>query len=34
LGAFDHASFTGTHETGGLSVTFGARTLTMRLPSG
>jgi hypothetical protein len=34
LGAFDHPSFAGTHEDGGLAVTFRARSLVVKLPSG
>ncbi len=34
LGAFDHPSLTGTHESHGLSVTFRPRSLTLRLPTG
>jgi hypothetical protein len=34
LGAFDDASFEGKHESDGLSVAFGARTLTVTLPDG
>lgn len=34
LGAFDHPSLSGTHETEDLSVTFGARRLAVDLPSG
>ncbi len=34
LGAFDHPSLTGRHRTDDIDVTFGARTLVVRLPSG
>jgi len=34
LGAFDHPSFSGEHRTKELSVTFGARTLTLRFANG
>jgi hypothetical protein len=34
LGAFDHASLTGRHENDDLAVTFRARTLVVRLPTG
>jgi len=34
LGAFDHPSLTGRHREGELELTFGARSLTLRLPEG
>lgn len=34
LGAFDHTSFAGRHEGDGLDVTFGARTLAIKLKAG
>lgn len=34
LGAFDHASFVGRHASDGLEATFGARTLSVKLPTG
>src|SRR4029079_5602434 len=34
LGAFDHASLTGKHKHEDLEVTFGARTIVVKLPSG
>lgn len=34
LGAFDHPSFTGEHEHEGITITFRARTLLVKLPSG
>ncbi len=34
LGAFDHPSMKGRHESEGFVVTYGARTLTVRLPGG
>jgi len=34
LGAFDHPSFSGRHATDELAVTFGARSLSVRLPGG
>lgn len=34
LGAFDHASFTGKHKSRDLQVTFGARSLVLKLPTG
>lgn len=34
LGAFDHASFSGKHASDDLEVTFRARTLVVKLPSG
>ena len=34
LGAFDHPSLAGKHESDELEVTFGARTLVVKLPSG
>lgn len=34
LGAFDHPSFTGKHQSNELSVSFGARSLAVTLPDG
>ncbi|MET0794864.1 MAG: hypothetical protein ABW061_25315 [Polyangiaceae bacterium] len=34
LGAFDHPTFTGTHENGELEIAFQRRTLIVRLPKG
>jgi hypothetical protein len=34
LGAFDHASFTGKHKSHDLEVTFGARSIVIKLPTG
>ena len=34
LGAFDAPSLAGRHESDGLAVTFGARTLVVKLPNG
>jgi hypothetical protein len=34
LGAFDHPSITGSHESDGLGVTFRGRTLVVKLPDG
>ncbi len=34
LGAFDHESFTGTHKSDELTLTLGARTVALKLPSG
>jgi hypothetical protein len=34
LGAFDHPSFSGTHSSPELEVTFGARALVLRFPDG